>query len=783
MKETNKLKMGLAMMLCIVTALVWSCKDEAVDLTASRSKFVLDSLALVDSLARAKDAQDRKEFISDRTYDSLVALNQAGLVTYAINVVDGSASSMSNGRTESTQTLVTGASVTVSQFGRTQTQTTTANGMAVFNGLFRNGLNVTITKAGFTSANYIVGVKNDNATPNGQKGFVGNIIPIFPTTGANTATISGRMTIQTDLTNKTRELVPDGTTVLVGIDATGTGATGFRTKFLADGISANLATVLVTDGSAKNMENYFYVGDIKQANYETGVVGSTTAGLYTVTVPAAFDGLPLSMTISDIAADQKLFTQASVNGVTGDRTITQRTLFGPNYATGTALPTANGITIGFDAGSGATASAVISNIDGALKSIFITAGGSGFVVAPEVVIAAPSTINGVRATATATVTNGAVTGITLVSAGSGYTTAPAVTFQNGGGATALFNSLIANGSVTGVTIVNTGVFYVTAPTVTFSAPGGTGTTATGTATLDAQGRVTGVIITSGGSQYASQPTVTFSAAPAGGATAGGVALWTGLSVADVALITTGANYLSAPIVTISKPGLTTGVQATAIAIYDAGTRTVSGIQITNSGSGYNFGPGYPTITITPAGAGATASTLLDGGSVISVNVTAQGSTPYVAAPIVTFTGGGGSGATGTSVISDGLVVGINVTNGGTGYTSAPTITLTAGDGAAAYATVVNGAITAISVSDGGRNWVGAPRVTLTSAEGGGGAATATVAGGVITGVTVSAGGTGYVEGNVPGTKEDFPSITAPTTKPGIRLIKDVHFGTGQPQPN
>lgn len=788
MKETNKLRIGLAMILCIFAALVWSCKDEAVDLTASRSQFVLDSIALVDSLARAAEAIDRENFISDRTYDSLVAANQAGSVTYAINVVDGSASSFSNGRTESTQTLVTGASVTVSQFGRTQTQTTTATGMAVFSGFFRNGLNVTITKAGFTSANYIVGVKNDNATPNGQKGFVGNIIPLFPTSGANTATISGKMTIQTDLTNKTRELVPDGTTVLVGIDATGTGSTGFRTKFLADGLANNLATVLVTDGATKNMENYFYVGEIKQANYETGVVGSTTAGLYTVTVPAAFDGLPLSMTISDIAADQKLFTSAAANGVTGDRTITQRTLFGPNYATGTALPTANGISIAFDAGSGATATAIISNIDGALKSIFITAGGSGFVVAPEVVIAAPATINGVRATATATITNGAITGITLVTAGSGYTTAPGVTFVNGGGATAVFGGLIANGSVTGVTIGNTGASYVTAPTVTFSGPGGTGTTATGTAAIDAQGRVTSVTITSGGSQYATQPTVTFSAAPAGGATALGGTLWTGLSVGNVDLTAAGANYLSAPIVTISKPvigaGTPTGTQATAIAIYDAGTRTVSGIQITNSGSGYNFGAGiFPTITITPAGSGATASTLLDGGSVISVSITAQGTTPYVAAPIVTFTGGDGTGATGTAVISDGKVIAINVTSGGTGYTSAPTITITAGDGAAAYATVVNGVITAITVSDGGRNWVGAPRVALTSAEGGGGTATATVAGGLITGVTVSAGGTGYVEGNVPGVKEDFPSITAPTTKPGIRLIKDIHFGTGQPQPN
>ena len=143
----------------------------------------------------------------------------------------------------------------------------------------------------------------------------------------------------------------------------------------------------------------------------------------------------------------------------------------------------------------------------------------------------------------------------------------------------------------------------------------------------------------------------------------------------------------------------------------------------------------------------------------------------------------GSGAAGTAVLSNGKVVGITITSAGSGYTSVPTITFTAGSGAEAFATVVNGVVTAITVSDGGRDWVGVPRVTLTSTEGGGATATATVAGGSITGVAVTTGGTGYVEGNVPGTKEDFPSLTAPAAKPGIKYIKDIHYGTGQPQTN
>ena len=43
-------------------------------------------------------------------------------------------------------------------------------------------------------------------------------------------------------------------------------------------------------------------------------------------------------------------------------------------------------------------------------------------------------------------------------------------------------------------------------------------------------------------------------------------------------------------------------------------------------------------------------------------------------PSVTFTGGGGNGAAGTVLVnSTGLVTGVNITNGGTGYSSAPTV--------------------------------------------------------------------------------------------------------------
>jgi hypothetical protein len=74
---------------------------------------------------------------------------------------------------------------------------------------------------------------------------------------------------------------------------------------------------------------------------------------------------------------------------------------------------------------------------------------------------------------------------------------------------------------------------------------------------------------------------------------------------------------------------------------------------------------------------AKAISTTDGDAVDSITITDSG-LHYNSAlpPTVTISGGGGSGATATaSVSSTGLVTNILITNGGTGYTSAPTVTI------------------------------------------------------------------------------------------------------------
>jgi autotransporter-associated beta strand protein len=79
----------------------------------------------------------------------------------------------------------------------------------------------------------------------------------------------------------------------------------------------------------------------------------------------------------------------------------------------------------------------------------------------------------------------------------------------------------------------------------------------------------------------------------------------------------------------------------------------------------------------------------------------NGGSGYTSVPTVTFSGGGGSGATATAKVSGGAVTSFAITNGGSGYTSAPTVTFSGGggSGATATATVSGGAVTGFA------NWI------------------------------------------------------------------------------
>lgn len=99
------------------------------------------------------------------------------------------------------------------------------------------------------------------------------------------------------------------------------------------------------------------------------------------------------------------------------------------------------------------------------------------------------------------------------------------------------------------------------------------------------------------------------------------------------------------------------------------TGNVSAITLVDGGSGYTS---MPIVDI--FGGGGSGATAAATGSVANIVVTDPG-TGLDFIPIVTLEGGGGTGATAIANVVNGRIINFVVTNGGSGYTSAPTVIL------------------------------------------------------------------------------------------------------------
>ena len=147
---------------------------------------------------------------------------------------------------------------------------------------------------------------------------------------------------------------------------------------------------------------------------------------------------------------------------------------------------------------------------------------------------------------------------------------------------------------------------------------------------------------------------------------------------------------------------------------------------------------------------ATAAT-----GVYKINIL-NGGTGYTSPPTLTITGGGGSGATATASISGGAITGVTVTAHGSGYLY-PRAAFSESSGCTlcttAHGAVVTsgGVVTAVNLSGAGvyeplGGWyTSTPTVTITG-PGSGAAATAVLGtSGELSDITVSSGGSGYLE--------------------------------------
>ncbi len=332
----------------------------------------------------------------------------------------------------------------------------------------------------------------------------------------------------------------------------------------------------------------------------------------------------------------------------------------------------------------------------------LTAAGSGFGSAPTVTITGGG---GSGATATATIASAPGNGIASVvitNGGSGYTSPPTVTISPAG---ATFQAAVAASAVTGVTISgSTNYCYTTGvtPAVNFSTVPSTNTISNATATVamnNSAGCVVGASITGTCKNTTAGKSYPFTSGGPGGG---------GSGFAGTATFASGSGKLKSITITGAGTGYKAGSSSIGITddkgakcsfspTFSVGSQLSTITVAAGNGGAYMSQPSatlggttpaspnsptLPTLTALPNPWSAAAS------SVTAVNVTSAGTgyTPGTHYPL-TFTGGGGTGAAGYAVGGGTFVVSaLNLTNGGAGYTSAPTVTISGGGGTGATGT-------------------------------------------------------------------------------------------------
>ena len=174
-------------------------------------------------------------------------------------------------------------------------------------------------------------------------------------------------------------------------------------------------------------------------------------------------------------------------------------------------------------GSGVTATASASIVNGGIRFFTVTNRGGGYTYAPRVAISsAPS--GGITGIGSATMIGGivvcadninpkakSVQSVEIVNAGAGYTIAPKVLFF-GDGVGAAATTTIGNGVVGIITLTNSGGGYVNSPTVTFT--GNATVSAAATVVVSAAGSITEIRITNSGVGYITPPVITIANPPA-----------------------------------------------------------------------------------------------------------------------------------------------------------------------------------------------------------------------------------------------------------------------------
>jgi FtsP/CotA-like multicopper oxidase with cupredoxin domain len=249
---------------------------------------------------------------------------------------------------------------------------------------------------------------------------------------------------------------------------------------------------------------------------------------------------------------------------------------------------------------------------GAVGSLTLTSGGSGYTSAPAVLIAPPASCDGgcVQATASASI-SGSVSRVAVVPSSARYTAVPAVTFSGGGaGSGATAEAVLAPTTVASITLTPSNTVFTSAPTITLTPPAVGCQPATATVKLSGSGTVASITLTNPAStatcpRYTAEPLVTVSGGGATGVSAKATLAPT--PVASVTVTSGGAGYTAAPAVAIAPPRAGQAPRATAV----LGALSVTGLNVLTGGSGYTSAP-----VVTISGGGGSGATAIANGQLM-----------------------------------------------------------------------------------------------------------------------------------------------------------------------
>ncbi len=348
----------------------------------------------------------------DKVTQEDVITNQQ-LIDFTIRVVDASNNNLP----------LDSAIVEIVDKGVIRTATSGEEGLAYFEGIsISDEVPVVITKTNYTRVSTTYNVIPDDYR---QRHFA-KTVSLFPLSGENMATIQGRLTIESNVTNRVREAVPEGTIV--------------------------------------RAFNYNLINDI-------AFVGTTNAtGNYEIKVPVSYEGndditlvYPEIYTNQTVAVEGENYTIDVVNRPTHFR-LSDNAKAGaipslPSVYATVEAPSATTIGAGF-----AVESKVIPTAVAAYSQFVLIDGGSGYTNGDNQIMKLSEGVNGKTASIQVDVSNGSIVNIDFFNNNDAlYTSAPAVDTTELGGHGAVIDILFRCSYK--IYITNNGSNYVTFPSV------------------------------------------------------------------------------------------------------------------------------------------------------------------------------------------------------------------------------------------------------------------------------------------------------------------------------